>query len=383
MVILPVRVLRSDENIYLVAMGCLKLSFRETGERQIFLSVWRRGAPKKIDHRNFLPLGEKKAGKENCDNYYPFGLTFNSYQRENAVKNQYLYNNGAERQDELDLNVDATKFRMYDPAMGRWWQIDPKVDEFYGWTSYNYSLDNPVRYNDPNGDCPPGVNCNNPLPQMEVRRNRASNLGPGDVRNGGTRFHAGHDLHATTGTNVSSTLPGTVVSATNAGNNSYGNTVVVKSNIHPEAQPGFVGPPSALPAPSGVPEKNIYVQYSHLESMNVSQGDNVTRGQTVGTVGTTGNATTDNPLDVHLHINVGTSVTASGTSIPNNATVSPNLVYNNVSFASANPAGNQSTTGIVRTTTNAQGVQTSTTLQPILPPPPQPNNNANGTRPRQ
>jgi RHS repeat-associated protein len=98
------------------------------------------------------PLGVFKGGVV----YYPFGLTFNSYQRENSVKNQHLYNNGAERQDELDLNVDATKFRMYDPAMGRWWQPDPLADDgtLISLTPYNYSGNDPIRYNDPDGDCP-------------------------------------------------------------------------------------------------------------------------------------------------------------------------------------------------------------------------------------
>jgi hypothetical protein len=59
---------------------------------------------------------------------------------------------------------------------------------------YNYSFNNPIRYNDPNGDCPPGVDCNNPLPEMQVHQNRGSNLGPGNVRNNGTRPHRGHDL---------------------------------------------------------------------------------------------------------------------------------------------------------------------------------------------
>ncbi|HEY9005059.1 MAG TPA: RHS repeat-associated core domain-containing protein [Ohtaekwangia sp.] len=88
--------------------------------------------------------------------YYPFGLTFNNYQRENSLKNQYLYNKGAERQDELDLNVDATKYRVYDPATDRWWQMDPKADQgdLVDWTPYNYSFNNPIRYNDPDGDCP-------------------------------------------------------------------------------------------------------------------------------------------------------------------------------------------------------------------------------------
>jgi RHS repeat-associated protein len=88
--------------------------------------------------------------------YYPFGLTFNNYQRESSLKNQYLYNKGAERQDELDLNVDATKYRIYDPATDRWWQVDPLADEgdLVSLTPYNYSFNNPIRYNDPDGDCP-------------------------------------------------------------------------------------------------------------------------------------------------------------------------------------------------------------------------------------
>ena len=36
--------------------------------------------------------------------YYSFGLTFGSYQRENSVSNQYQYN-GKERQDELNLVI--------------------------------------------------------------------------------------------------------------------------------------------------------------------------------------------------------------------------------------------------------------------------------------
>ncbi|MFZ1807622.1 MAG: RHS repeat-associated core domain-containing protein, partial [Cyclobacteriaceae bacterium] len=62
------------------------------------------------------------------DEYYPFGLTFKAYQRENSLKNQYLFN-GIERQDELDLEWDLAEFRAYDPMIGRWLQIDPKASE--------------------------------------------------------------------------------------------------------------------------------------------------------------------------------------------------------------------------------------------------------------
>lgn len=101
----------------------------------------------------------KKSQVVQMDDYYPFGLTFNSYSRESSVKNKYLYNAGSELQDGLDLGVYETFYRMLDPASGRWWQVDPMVDELYFWTPYNYSFNNPIRYNDPKGDCPPGVDC--------------------------------------------------------------------------------------------------------------------------------------------------------------------------------------------------------------------------------
>ncbi len=120
-------------------MGCLKLPYYEKEGQNFFQGLWK-----------------KDVASKNCDNYYPFGLTFNSYSRENSVKNKYLYNGGSERQDALDLNIDLTKHRGYDPAIGRWWQIDPLSDlpEQVNQSPYQYGWNNPIRYNDPNGDCP-------------------------------------------------------------------------------------------------------------------------------------------------------------------------------------------------------------------------------------
>lgn len=61
------------------------------------------------------------------DEYYPFGLTFNSYQRENSVENKYLYNT-KELLDEFNLNVYDYGARNYDAVIGRWWSIDPLAD---------------------------------------------------------------------------------------------------------------------------------------------------------------------------------------------------------------------------------------------------------------
>ncbi|MFM9837592.1 MAG: DUF6443 domain-containing protein [Cyclobacteriaceae bacterium] len=89
------------------------------------------------------------------DDYYPFGARFNSYSRENSLFNKRLYNAGSELQTDLDLGTYMTELRMYDP-WGRlgWWSVDPMVDEFYDQSPYNYSFNNPIRYNDPRGDCP-------------------------------------------------------------------------------------------------------------------------------------------------------------------------------------------------------------------------------------
>lgn len=55
------------------------------------------------------------------------------------------------------MNIDLSRYRAYDPAIGRWWQVDPlaaDVDGLLSLTPYHYSFNNPIRYNDPEGDCP-------------------------------------------------------------------------------------------------------------------------------------------------------------------------------------------------------------------------------------
>ncbi|MEM8566961.1 MAG: RHS repeat-associated core domain-containing protein, partial [Bacteroidota bacterium] len=111
-----------------------------------------------IEKQDFYPLGMAHAG---------------GYQRVTAKENRYKFNQGTleknfmgeegkffrtERITDLDLNVDMTKFRMYDPALGRFWQVDPLADAANQerWTPYHYAFNNPLRYNDPLGNCPPG-----------------------------------------------------------------------------------------------------------------------------------------------------------------------------------------------------------------------------------
>lgn len=90
------------------------------------------------------------------NDYYPGGLTFDSFNRITTTKNRFLYNDGTERIDDLDLGVDMTLYRVYDPGLMKFWQIDPKADQEgqESWTPYHYSFNNPIRFNDPLGDNP-------------------------------------------------------------------------------------------------------------------------------------------------------------------------------------------------------------------------------------
>ena len=89
-------------------------------------------------------------GVEQVNNYYSFGLAYNSYSRENSTPNQYKYN-GKEEQDELGLGWLDYGARMYMPEIGRWGVSDPLADKRYWVTSYNYVQNNPISRFDPTG----------------------------------------------------------------------------------------------------------------------------------------------------------------------------------------------------------------------------------------
>ena len=87
------------------------------------------------------------------NDYYPFGLQFNSWARSTNKENRFLYN-GFEKQDDLDWGVYDYMARYYDPVIGRFLQVDPAADLMRRHSPYNYAFDNPIRFIDPDGMTP-------------------------------------------------------------------------------------------------------------------------------------------------------------------------------------------------------------------------------------
>src|SRR5699024_8453921 len=114
--------------------------------------------------------GENRILEEGHD--YTYGLTHEGYSGNHQIfgfDNQtftlidvmadetdtYKYKfNGMEWQDEFDVNVYDFGARNYDPALGRWMNIDPLAEMMRRHSPYNYAFNNPVFFMDPDGMAP-------------------------------------------------------------------------------------------------------------------------------------------------------------------------------------------------------------------------------------
>ena len=126
-------------------MGCFKLIYHPE-----FLHLSREDALEKTDHETALPQGEKDARDENCVDYYPFGLTFNSYSRENSVPNRWKFQS-QEHVDDLGLNWDSFKWRNHQPDIGRFFNIDPLAAKYVYNSPYAFSENKVVAHKELEG----------------------------------------------------------------------------------------------------------------------------------------------------------------------------------------------------------------------------------------
>ncbi|WP_332736544.1 RHS repeat domain-containing protein, partial [Flavihumibacter sp.] len=90
--------------------------------------------------------------------YYPFGLTMAgiSSRAMGKLENRYKFNEGTELanrefSDGNGLDWYVTNYRMYDPQIGKFNQIDPLSILAFEYSPYSFASNNPLLFNDPFG----------------------------------------------------------------------------------------------------------------------------------------------------------------------------------------------------------------------------------------
>ncbi len=112
------------------------------------------------DHLGNVRLSYKDANKDGSisqseiiqeKNYYPFGLTHKGYNDILRGRNHTYGFGSKEEQDEIGLEWLDFGFRNYDSSLGRWMNIDNLAENYFNYSPYTYTANNPIYYIDPDG----------------------------------------------------------------------------------------------------------------------------------------------------------------------------------------------------------------------------------------
>ena len=206
--------------------------------------------------------------QDNVD-YYPFGGLH--VQNTDKLTSKYLYN-GKELQDDLGLGWYDYGARMYDPALGRFFTIDPMAHKMPAWSPYSYAFNNPINFVDPDGMIP--------WPVLAKFRGALRVTVSGFYRNSSGSKHGAVDVAhlSNSGQIAGGTIQAThggVVTVSEENNNTAGNWVVITNG-------------------------DLRTRYLHMEGTPlVEKGDKVKEGEAIGAIGSTGSSQAP-----HLHYEI-------------------------------------------------------------------------------
>ena len=102
------------------------------------------------DHLGTIRVTVNDAGDvSSYDDYYPFGMFMDGRSSNFGQTDARYKYTGKER--DVETGLDYIGARYHDAKICRWISADPRAEKYLNWTSYNYSLDNPLRNVDPDG----------------------------------------------------------------------------------------------------------------------------------------------------------------------------------------------------------------------------------------
>lgn len=100
-----------------------------------------------------VTVENKEAGTNNVVNvqdYYPYGEIIS--ERYSAASNYSTRELFTEKERDIESSYDYFGARYYSNKLGVWLQVDPMADKYAAFSTYNYTINNPMKFIDTHGD---------------------------------------------------------------------------------------------------------------------------------------------------------------------------------------------------------------------------------------